>query len=111
MSAATIPTKRAAMPSIVAMMRSIVRRIVRPCFSPPPRTSHPRVVAVDVGPGLLPQRGRIASRLGHGAGPGILQGRGRGLPFREVTQGDLVDLVAGDGPHLVAPGRLEGGPG
>src|SRR6478672_11701967 len=130
--AATIPTKPAAIHSIVSMKRSMAMRFMRAptakfgssgggsCrrrrFADRACVSRwrgavrlllrQRVVFGEVGAQLLHRRVGVDAGLLHAIGPALGQRLRRLLPFRELSVGELVDFVARLRLDLVDAGIL-----
>src|SRR5689334_22104842 len=100
MSAATSPTNKAAIASIVSMMRSMTLRFMAKRWSEPGAVLGQRLLE------FLVERVGVAAALGDGVGPLLLQRLGRGLPCLHLVGRQRVDLVACRRPHLVAARRL-----
>src|SRR6266851_4122874 len=110
MSAATSPTNKAAIASIVSMMRSMTLRFT----TPSPRSVRPLQaggVLGDAGLEFLVDLVRIAARLGDGVGPLLLQRRDHRLPGLELVGRQRVDLMTGCRQHLGPAGLLKVGEG
>src|SRR6185312_6407631 len=108
-SAATSPTNKAAIASIVSMMRSITLRFT-PTSGSAARPSEPRAVLLDAVLELLPDLVGVAAGLGDRVGPLLLQRCGGGLPGLQLVGGERIDLVTRQSLHLRQACRLEIGP-
>src|SRR5262249_53176769 len=110
MSAATSPTNKAAIASIVSMMRSMTLRFTAPPYGRP-GASQAGAVLGDAVLELLVDLVRVAARLGHGVGPLLVQRGDHRLPGLELVGRQRIDLVPGRGEHLAPAGLLEVGEG